>query len=62
VQACGLNAKVRRWPDLVCFYFYFIELSETKMPVSLDLFFGVQEFYFELFMNAAMHAFYGIGA
>ena len=34
---------------LLCFYF--IELSETKMPVLAGLFFGLQVIYFELFRD-----------
>jgi hypothetical protein len=39
------------WPGHFSIYFYFIELSETKMPVLADLFFGLQVIDFGLFMD-----------
>jgi hypothetical protein len=46
-----LNAKARLLAGPFFYLLYFIELNETKMPVSAGLFFGVQVIDFWLFMG-----------
>jgi len=48
-------------PGLFSIYFYFIELNQTKMPVSADLFFGVQVVHFRLVMGFSVRVFWSLG-